>query len=74
MVAISNNIKKALALKTEVNPADKLPEEYHEFLDMFSKKEANQLPPHRPYNYKISLKSESLLSYQQIYGISQAEL
>ena len=50
------DIEKALVLKIEVNPADKLPKKYHEFLDIFSKKEANQLPPHRPYDYKILLK------------------
>jgi hypothetical protein len=31
----------------------RLPKEYHEFLDVFSKKEADKLPPHRPYNHKI---------------------
>ena len=68
------DIEKALAPKTEVNPADKLPEEYHEFLDVFSKKEANQLPPHRPYDHKVPLKPGSSPPYQQMYGMSQAEL
>ena len=68
------NIEKALVLKIEVNPADKLPEKYHEFLDIFLKKEANQLPPHYSYNHKISLRLGSSLLYQQIYKISQFEL
>ena len=58
------DIEKALALKIEVNPADKLSEEYHEFLDVFLKKEANQLPPHRSYNHKIPLRSGSSSPYQ----------
>lgn len=38
--ASMKDIKKALAPKIEVDPAGVLPKEYHEFLDVFSRKEA----------------------------------
>ena len=39
------NIEKALAPKQFVDPASKLPLEYHEFLDVFSRQESDKLPP-----------------------------
>ncbi len=36
--------EEALAPKATLDPCDKLPKECHEFLDGFSKKEANKLP------------------------------
>jgi hypothetical protein len=50
------DIEKALAPKSTIDPREKLLEEYHEFLDVFSKQEADKLPPHRPYDHKIHLK------------------
>ena len=50
------NIKKALALKKHTNPATKVLVEYYYYLDVFLWKEANKLPEHRLYNYKIILK------------------
>ena len=35
---------------------DMVPASYHEFLEVFSKKAADKLPPSRPYNHKITLK------------------
>ena len=34
---------------------DKLPQEYYEFLDVFDKSKANELPSHRNYDQKIEL-------------------
>jgi hypothetical protein len=39
------DIEKALASKVTIDPREKLPKEYYEFLDVFSKKEADKLPP-----------------------------
>ena len=36
-------------------PLAGIPPEYHEFSDMFSGEKANTLPPHRPYDLKITL-------------------
>jgi hypothetical protein len=47
------DIEKALIPKVTIDPRKKLPKEYYKFLDVFSKKEADKLPPHRLYDYKI---------------------
>ncbi|ERF69052.1 hypothetical protein EPUS_08402 [Endocarpon pusillum Z07020] len=51
------DIKKALRLKTTTDPRTKLPIQYHEFLDVFDKKEADKLPPIRGngVDHKIEL-------------------
>ena len=51
-------INRALEPKKEVkqlNLADYMPKEYHEFLPLFSEAVAKALPPHRPYDHKIPL-------------------
>ena len=40
------NINIALTLKKPIDPATKLPSEYHDFLDVFSKSDADVLPKH----------------------------
>ena len=40
------DIKKALKPKKQSNPEEKLPPQYHEFLDAFNRQWANQLPLH----------------------------
>ena len=42
--------------KKHTDPVEKVPAEYHEFLDVFSRKEPDKLPEHRPYDHKINLK------------------
>ncbi len=37
----------------------KLPSKYHEFLDVFDRAQSNKLPPHRSYDHKIELTSDS---------------
>jgi len=32
-----------------------IPKEYHEFRDLFSKRKADELPPHGPYDHTIPL-------------------
>jgi hypothetical protein len=36
----------------------KLSLEYHEFLNVFDRSKADELPSHRPYDHKIKLKGE----------------
>ena len=40
------NVKKALAQKEETNPVTKLPTQYHRFLNAFSRKDVDKLPPY----------------------------
>ena len=56
-----------------VDPATLLPPEYHEFLDVFSRKESNILPPHRPCDHKIELKPGSEPPCKSLYGMSREE-
>jgi len=51
-----------------------IPPEYHEFADLFSKKEADKLPAHRSYNHAIPLESGKAPSFGPIYKLSPAEL
>ena len=51
-----------------------IPKEYHEFVDVFSKREAQQLPPHRSYDYRILLEEGATPPYGPIYSLSPEEL
>jgi len=68
------DIEKALEPKKEVDPLTILPEEYHKFIDVFSRKESDILPPHRPYDHKITLKDSSSLPFSRLYPMSRDEL
>ena len=39
------DIEKTLALKSTTDPASKLPTEYHDFVDVFSRVDSDILPP-----------------------------
>ena len=51
-----------------------IPEEYHDFADVFSEVKANKLPPHRPYNLKINIEEGSTPPLGPIYSLSKTEL
>ena len=51
-----------------------LPEEYHDFADVFSKSKAGILADHQPYNLKITLDEGTVLPFGPIYSLSQEEL
>ena len=51
-----------------------IPPEYHEFADLFSKKEADKLPAHRPYDHAIPLEPKRAPPFGPIYKLSPAEL
>jgi len=51
-----------------------IPPEYHEFADLFSKKEANKLPVHRSHDHAIPLESGKAPPFGPIYKLSPAEL
>ena len=36
----------------------KLPAEYHDYIDVFNRTKAKELPPYRPYNHKIELEGD----------------
>lgn len=50
-----------------------LPVVYHSFADVFDKKEAETLPPHRPYDCPIDLLSGTSPPRGRVYPLSPAE-
>ncbi|XP_061485300.1 uncharacterized protein LOC133385725, partial [Rhineura floridana] len=61
-----------LALASSVPEA--LPEQYREFADVFGKQEADQLPPHRPYDCPIDLLPGAKIPVGRLYSLSEPEL
>ena len=51
-----------------------VPTEYHEFLLLFKKAIADILPPHQPYDYKITLKEGFSPPLGLLYSLSRPEL
>jgi hypothetical protein len=51
-----------------------VPEEYHEFAQVFSQEESDKLPEHRPYDHKIPLQPDKTPPYGPIYSLSPEEL
>ena len=56
------------------NSKSVVPQEYHDFLDVFSKKNSNTLPPHRKYDHKIYLEKEQKPGHAPLYKMSPEEL
>src|SRR6202021_2579006 len=51
-----------------------IPPEFHDFADVFSKKEAQKLPEHRPYDLRIELEEGKTPPFGTVYNLSPAEL
>ena len=60
--------------RTETDPKSVVPQEYHNFLDVFSKKNSDTLPPHRKYDHKIHLEEEQKPGHAPLYKMSPEEL
>jgi hypothetical protein len=70
-----HDIEKALKPKEIVDPRNKLPREYYEFLPLFDKTAADKLPPHRPgVDHKIELLPDTEPPTGTLYGMSRNEL
>ncbi len=52
----------------------KLSSKYHEFLDVFDRAQSNKLSPHRFYDHKIELISDSTLSRCRVYRMFSVKL
>jgi hypothetical protein len=57
-----------------VDPAVKLPVELKDYCDVFSPKEAEKLPPHRPYDHDIKLKDGTTPPWGPLYPMSRIQL
>jgi hypothetical protein len=52
----------------------KVPAQYHDLLEAFSKRKADTLPPHRPYDLSIDLEEGKRPPFGPIYPLSELEL
>jgi RNase H-like domain found in reverse transcriptase/Reverse transcriptase (RNA-dependent DNA polymerase)/Integrase zinc binding domain/Integrase core domain/Chromo (CHRromatin Organisation MOdifier) domain/Aspartyl protease len=69
------DIEKALNPKPYVDPRPLVPEEYHDLIDVFEKRNADKLAPHREdHDFKIELESGKTPSFGPLYGMSREEL
>ncbi len=78
-------VKNLQVFAIHVNPANnkipqsestpvKLLEKYKDFVDVFEKIDADQLPAHRPYDCPIDLEEGHSPPFGLIYGLSKLEL
>lgn len=61
-------------IQTDLRKEISLPPEIVDFADVFSPKEADKLPPHRPEDHHIPIKEGSSLPFGPLYGMSRNEL
>ncbi|KAJ1194909.1 hypothetical protein NDU88_004194 [Pleurodeles waltl] len=65
---LSSHSSMICALKTA-----EIPKEYEDLVAVFDEKEAEKLPPHRPYDCKIELEPGAILPCSRIYALTEAE-
>ena len=74
-ISMGNNSESSIPtlvpMKTNL---DSLPSKYGDFVDVFEKKNADQLPEHRPYDCLIDLQEGTSPPFGPIYGLSEPEL
>jgi len=71
-----SNADSATGFAASTDPVDVsgIPEDYHEFKDVFSKSSASTLPPHRPYDLKIDLEEGAEPPIGRMYSLSEKEM
>ena len=65
---------KSASISDEAPNLSLIPEEYHDYADVFDKANSMQLAPHRPYNLKINLEEGASPPIVPMYSLSQVEL
>lgn len=68
------DVAKALGDKVHTDPKTKLPDRWWHHLELFDRKEANKLPPHRDCDLKIELKEGATPPFGPMYSMSREEL
>ncbi|KIM71228.1 hypothetical protein PILCRDRAFT_17256 [Piloderma croceum F 1598] len=73
---VNADISAQASSTSDSTPVDLLsiPEEYHDFADLFDKAKADMLALHRPYDLKINLDEDATLPLGHMYSLSQTEL
>ena len=72
-ISVPETTGRSMATSTPVDLST-LPEEYHNFVDVFSKSKAGKLADHRPYDLKITLDEGTIPPFGPIYSLSREEL
>lgn len=62
-----------MALAYDAGLPDIIPQEYHQYLDVFSRVKADKLPPHRTYDHQIPLEEGKSPPFGPIYSLSEHE-
>ena len=70
-ISVSTN---SISISKEAPDLSNVPEEYHDFADVFSKTKAEKLVPHWPYNLKINFEEGTSLPIVPMYPLSQSKL
>ena len=74
-LALSEVTAKARSATSDASvDLSSVPEEYHDFPDVFNKERASTLNPHRPYDLKIELEDGQSPLVRLVYSVSQTEL
>ena len=64
------NIEKVLNSKSYIDSQSFISKKYHDFINMFEKKEADKLTSHQEkYNIEINLKSDKMLKFELLYSM-----
>ncbi|KAJ1037064.1 hypothetical protein NDA10_004015 [Ustilago hordei] len=63
-----------MALAYDAGLPDIIPQEYHQYLDVFSRVKADKLSPHRTYDHQIPLEEGKSPPFGPIYSLSEHEL
>ena len=64
---------KAEEKKSDAALKDTIPEEYHDFLEVFSKEAADRFPTSRPWDHKIELKEGFIPKSFKVYNLTPEE-
>ena len=59
---------------TEEDTLTTIPKDYHQFLPLFRKVDADKLPPHRPHDHNVNLKEGFTPPFGPLYSLSRPEL
>ena len=70
----ATTIQTEINLKKEILPVEEqIPEEFHEFLDVFSKEKAAQFPKPQQWNHKIEMKDTFVPKSFKMYNLTPQE-
>ena len=74
MYTYSQQLAEKEYQKKEICPVEEIvPNQYHEYLHVFSKEASERLPEHRPYDHAIELVPDARMFHSKVYPLSPSE-